>query len=310
MNSVAQFKQRENCVSCGSSSFHSIWKGRFNEIYVKDYLQQHFYNADLPLILKDNEFNLVQCDQCGMMFHARILTQDWLKVLYSEWIDSTQIEKFEAAYGIDTTSHAYLLNKGKQLLKHALRLNHLLEKNFPHAKNFNILDYGCGDGRFLAAANMFGFNAYGIDFSTTRIARSAQSGIAIFNSLQAFEEQQIENLHAITLFETLEHVDEPLALLNKLASYLQPKGVLIVEVPDCSEIRGRPETADAFHEVHPLEHINNFTPKTLRTFCERAGFSPISRLPAHITTATLDLLKTEASRFIQLQQTSQYFIKN
>jgi hypothetical protein len=87
---------------------------------------------------------------------------------------------------------------------------------------------------------------------------------------------------------------------------MRPGGVLVVEVPDCTGI-DVPHDAVEFHAVDPLEHINQFEPGTLRALCERAGFEPVRRIPAHVTCRLTDVVRSEASRLHQPTRTSQYF---
>ncbi|NNF91186.1 MAG: hypothetical protein HKM96_07365, partial [Boseongicola sp.] len=65
-------------------------------------------------------------------------------------------------------------------------------------------------------------------------------------------------------------------------------------------------TLTEFHNVHPLEHLNCFTPATLTRFVESVGLVPMSRKPAHVTTRLKDVLRTEASRFWQPKTTTLY----
>lgn len=304
----AEFRVRAHCITCQSTSFRSIWTGKFSDDAVRFFMRQHFYSGDVDRFIQDEEFNLVICNHCNQMFHQRILTPDWMNILYSEWIDDAQIEAFENHVG-KNPDRRNSLEVGRQWLKHGLRLTHLLDEAFPRATHFNVLDFGCGDGQFISSISMLGMRAFGIDFSATRDDRAGQRGVNILSSLNAFRELNIDELHAITLFMTLEHVDEPLEMLKELSHCLTPRGVLIVEVPDCSGIHGAPENHTAFHNVQPLEHVNNFTPDTLSLICREAGFTGIRKPPAHVTTKLRDLLKTEASRWIHPKRTSQYFRK-
>jgi SAM-dependent methyltransferase len=196
-------------------------------------------------------------------------------------------------------------NRGRTNTKHVLRLRALLAESEAGARP-RLLDFGCGDGDFLALASLFGFAAFGVDLSSTRAARSLQRGVTLVHSLEDFDALGGGPLDAASLFETLEHVDEPLRLLIALRQRMRPGAVLIAEVPDCTGVH-LPSTLEEFHAVQPLEHINAFTPETLAQICRRAGFEPIPKPPAHVTTRVGDLARTEASRFLRLRSTAQYF---
>jgi hypothetical protein len=153
---------------------------------------------------------------------------------------------------------------------------------------------------------LFGFATFGVDRSTTRSEHSRHKDVTIVRDLEAFDALGGGLLDAASLFETLEHVAEPMPLLMALRQRMRRGAVLIVEVPNCSGIH-LPSTLEQFHAVQPLEHINAFTPTTLRRICQRAGFEPIDKPPAHVTSSLRELARTEATRIVKLRSTSQYF---
>jgi 2-polyprenyl-3-methyl-5-hydroxy-6-metoxy-1,4-benzoquinol methylase len=296
----ATFRDRTACVVCGSSRTTDVWSGRFSDVRAR--LDAFRYAIDLDAALGNESFRLMRCLDCDMCFHRRVMTREWLRELYSQWIDGAQIEAFEATVRPGARERAKF-ERGRQMVKHLLRLDKLI----PLAGRVRtLLDFGCGDGDMLGVAATFGFAAYGVDFSSSRADRALHRGVTLVSDLEAFDALGTGPLDCITTFETLEHVDEPAELLQQLASRLRPGGVLVVEVPNCDGI-GVPRTASEFNAVQPLEHINAFTPRTLRTACERAGFRPVDKPPAHVTTRVTDLAKTEASRFVRPPTTAQYF---
>jgi SAM-dependent methyltransferase len=295
-------RERSRCINCGDTKFDRLWEGRFTDEPTRSFMHKCHYSQDVVALLGAETFSLVRCQTCGMMFHQRILTPEWLNLLYSQWINDAQIEYIEAEYQT-AKKREILFERSRQYMKHLLRLQKLLPSK---AEQFRILDYGCGDGAFLALANLFGFDVFGIDFSSVRNQRAAKTSITIFNDLETLESARIGNINAVTLFQVLEHLEDPLIVLSKIATIMADGGVLIVEVPDCRGI-SQPEQFSEFQSVHPLEHINAFTHVTLKRMCEQVGFVFIKRIPAHVTTSFVDILRTEGSRFVQSNGTAQYF---
>lgn len=304
-----EFRNRDSCLNCRSRSLTALWKARFSDEDVKRNLAHGGYSVEVAELLGDNEFQLVRCDNCDLVFHQRVLTPEWLDVLYSGWIDGNQIEQFLAGTGVGPRTHIHEFEQGRQFVKHGLRFDTLLRAGLPSVERYNLLDFGCGDGEFVALLGQLGFRSFGIDVGAARAERSGRRGVTIFRSLGEFREADVGELHVITLFQNLEHLDDPRLVLDDLVDCLAPGGIVVVEVPDCSGITGRPATVLEFHKVHPLEHINNFTPATLTAFCEGSGLTRLPRIPAHVTTSVLDLVRTEASRFVKPQVTNQYFRK-
>ncbi len=86
---------------------------------------------------------------------------------------------------------------------------------------------------------------------------------------------------------------------------------MVLETPDCSGVKGI-GTYEDYSKIHPLDHINGFTPKTLRGFAERLGFESIAKPVSHVTCDPFRVAKTEMKRVIGgvlSPTTDQYFRK-
>src|ERR1041385_5084636 len=101
-----------------------------------------------------------------------------------------------------------------------------------------VLDYGCGDGSFLAMlmngefapARAVGaeLQASVVEECRSRLA-SASLGFVLLDELNAAEHQS--SYDAVICMEVLEHLLDPDSLLQKLASLLSPSGQLLLSVP-------------------------------------------------------------------------------
>ncbi|MDQ3032960.1 MAG: class I SAM-dependent methyltransferase [Myxococcota bacterium] len=298
------FVERESCPTCDDTRLDTVWAGRFADEPVSGFLAQHHYAADVVAALGTERFRLVRCAACSLFFHARVLDESGLTRLYSEWIDGAQIERFEAEHA-GGASAASRFEQGRQLFKHMLRLHGLAGCAWP----FRLLDVGCGDGRALRVASALGFDARGVDPSVTRTARAEHDGVRVHPTIEDALAASEGRFDAATLMEVLEHVTSPRAVLDGIVRALRPGGVLLIEVPDASALDGPPSTFDEMRVVHPLEHVNAFTPKTLEAIARAAGLVPAPRMPAHATTGLKDVVRTELSRFVQRPSTSRYFIR-
>ncbi|HEX7096982.1 MAG TPA: class I SAM-dependent methyltransferase [Acidimicrobiales bacterium] len=295
-----EFRRRERCISCGSSNLTPVWQSTYRDPLFRENIGPDFYSVDVPALLAGHRFVRVRCDACSQSFHQYVLTDDWLARLYTEWIDEAQIARFKAAHPVDP------FDRARQWTKHALRLGALLGGNGRDGRAPRLVDYGCGEGEFLEVARPFGFECIGVDIGTSR-PRHDGDPITIVPTLDTLDTLAPGSIDAATLFQTLEHLAEPLEVLRQLNARMRDGAVLVVEVPDCSGIEV-PRTEVEFHAVDPIEHINHFTPATLTAMCRRAGFEPCRRIPAHVTHRLIDVVKTELSRF-RRPSTSRYFRK-
>jgi 2-polyprenyl-3-methyl-5-hydroxy-6-metoxy-1,4-benzoquinol methylase len=167
-----------------------------------------------------------------------------------------------------------------------------------------LLDFGCGHGGFVAMCRLYGFDAIGVDRSS---AKRSNASVPIVAGLDAVDGP----FHAVTLFEVLQHLDDPRGALATLAPRLVRGGVLVLETPDCSGVTAIRTHSD-YLKIHPLDHINGFMPQSLRHLAERVGFAPIDRPTAHVTAERLRVARGEVKRVIgglMRPTTQQYFRK-
>ena len=93
-----------------------------------------------------------------------------------------------------------------------------------------LLDFGCGDGAFLAEARRRGFDAVGVELDAeAREVAQRNSGCPV-RSLEEVTaaERRFDIIH---LGDVLEHLPAPVAMLRRLEPLLAPGGVLFFEGP-------------------------------------------------------------------------------
>ena len=158
--------------------------------------------------------------------------------------------------------------------------------------------------------SLYGFDAYGVDQSSARRDNGRYTFVFAELSDLKNSEAGARKFHAITLFQVLEHLDDPRAVLEALTDLLVVGGILVLETPDCSGITNI-VTKDDYYDIHPLEHINGFTPQTLRSIAERLGFTQITPPIIHVTGDPLRVAKREIKRVIGrfLKPTTQLYFR-
>lgn len=144
-----------------------------------------------------------------------------------------------------------------------------------------LLEIGCGEGWFMAAADGAGYAVRGLDFSRVGLARfhpqlldSAQFGDA-FESLDQLIAAG-SRVDVCVMEHVLEHVVDPEALLARLPRLLAPGGVLAITVPnDFSPLQMAARAAGAIDRdfwVAPPQHLNYFNAANLPALMSRMGF--------------------------------------
>jgi SAM-dependent methyltransferase len=156
-----------------------------------------------------------------------------------------------------------------------------------------LLDVGCGYGVFLAAARRRGWECSGIDVSEVGVAYAIDHF-----GLEDIRRGHLESaayasgsFDAITMFNLLEHVSDPRALLEEAVRLLRPGGVLLVRVPNMAfhdllwRIPGFPRLGRRAGLVYlggvaPPQHLFGFRPRTLAAMLESVGLDGSQLRPA------------------------------
>ncbi len=151
-----------------------------------------------------------------------------------------------------------------------------------------VLDVGCSKGHFLEAAQERGWQAVGVELNPRAVEAAKARGLdARLGDLasQAFEP---ESFHLVTLFDVLEHVPDPRALLAECRRVLRPGGLLVVTTPDVGGLVPRLTwwlfgvALGAWGHPTPPGHLVEFSRRTLRQALAAAGFQVIRQRSEHI----------------------------
>ena len=118
--------------------------------------------------------------------------------------------------------------------------------------NLKILDIGCGNKPFL---NLFdkNDNYIGIDFSQDSCADIIQD----LNKDFPFDNNYFD---IIIISETLEHLPDPLKVLNETSRVLKRNGIIFISTPFCLNIHGRPYDYYRYTEYFYTQWITSKLP--------------------------------------------------
>ena len=217
-------------------------------------------NENLQYKYTINNFTLVQCQSCRLLFVKEKCSQEELDVNYKVGGDMTIEEDW-----------VYLDEENTGNLKYYYKnLRSLILKQISFGK---ILDVGCNAGQFLDEMN--GFERYGIDRSPShgKIAKE-KYGENIF--IGTFEDYQSPGFlfDCITLQDVLDHMVYPLEVLKKCNQLLKPGGLLVVKVHDMSSLFARTMGRN-FYAFIPQTHLFYFSRAALVTALEKTSFDVI-----------------------------------
>jgi 2-polyprenyl-3-methyl-5-hydroxy-6-metoxy-1,4-benzoquinol methylase len=144
-----------------------------------------------------------------------------------------------------------------------------------------LLDVGCGEGYVLAWFQQHGWVVEGIDYSTAGVLAmnpAVSDKVEQGNVFHLLERRMAssERYHVVWLGNVLEHVIEPVALLQKLRQLVELKGVLVVTVPNDfsllqEDLVARGDVSERFWIALP-DHLSYFDAESLKCVAEATGW--------------------------------------
>lgn len=99
-------------------------------------------------------------------------------------------------------------------------------------KNGRILDVGCGSGLFLHMAAGRGFTPLGVEPKERMVKAARNRGVDVRIGLFPAVLKPNERFHAIFFNDVLEHIGPAAETLAACKQYLEPGGLVVVNVPD------------------------------------------------------------------------------
>lgn len=210
------------------------------------------YDAEVP----GAQVNIKECKHCSFA---------WQFPLARTEAESSEV--FTAAYkNAKTTESSYFNPESKRAIA---QLEFEFVQTLP-TLNPTVLDIGAGSGVFSKLASDQGWRVTAVDPAMDPARFAHHPNIrAVRGTLEQLQDH--ECFDVVTLWDVIEHVPDPLALLNQASQRLKPGGWLVLET-------GNYKSADrielgAAHWIFQLDHRWYFAPDSLKALCLSTGFS-------------------------------------
>jgi 2-polyprenyl-3-methyl-5-hydroxy-6-metoxy-1,4-benzoquinol methylase len=160
-------------------------------------------------------FTIQKCDQCTFLFTNPRPDKSSIGKYY-------QSDKYISHTGGNTTMIDQVYRSVRNItLKSKLKL---INK---YQSKFNLLDYGCGTGEFLATCKDAGWTVTGVEPSDDARLKNRKD-LQVVDDLSKVTTQ----VNAITMWHVLEHVHELNETLARLRSLLTNNGTVFIAVPN------------------------------------------------------------------------------
>ena len=138
-----------------------------------------------------------------------------------------------------------------------------------------LLDVGCGKGGFLEAARERGWQVQGVELCA-EVAKGTMErvGVQVYIGSVFDIELRSETFDLVTMFDVIEHLEEPVEALQICYRILKPGGALAISTPNLRGLGCRLLGAKAF-AVWPDEHIFYFGPASMKRALQMADFTEV-----------------------------------
>lgn len=224
-----------------------------------------FSGPDLLLNRLTPEYTLVQCTQCGLIYQnprpdpAEII--EHYPEEYSPYADHGATTRTS---WLLARSYAYGWSK---------RCRYVTQ----HKQQGRLLDIGCASGAFLRAMTERGnWQVHGVEMNTQVAAYAHERyGLDVLPGRLEDVRYRDHAFDVVTMWDVLEHVHDPHAVLCEIRRILKPDGLLVVRVPNLASLE-----AGVFGKywagLDLPRHLYVFTPASLTRMLARAGLEVVS----------------------------------
>lgn len=138
----------------------------------------------------------------------------------------------------------------------------------------DVLDIGCGSGKFTRYLREEGISAFGTEPSAPIFERYL-AGRAYFTRGSAEEAAARQKRYAaVTLLDVIEHVPSPRATLAAARDLLAPGGLIFLSTPDAGSLAAR--VCGRRWHFYNKYHLSYFSPRTLTALAAELGLRTAS----------------------------------
>jgi SAM-dependent methyltransferase len=205
--------------------------------------------------VRDNkELKILECSSCGLVFLSSF------EHIKKGFYENSGMFRNNNGGGVNVTGYLKQTNADDKR-----RFRQFSE----FIVNKNILDFGCGNAGFLMRAKELASACYGVEPNKLFQEHYSKINIQVFPNLNSINEK----FDAIFMFHVLEHIEDPVNLLQKLKSLLNVNGRLIVEVPSSDDALLTLYNNNGFsHFTYWSPHLFLYNQRTLADLMRKSGF--------------------------------------
>jgi 2-polyprenyl-3-methyl-5-hydroxy-6-metoxy-1,4-benzoquinol methylase len=137
-----------------------------------------------------------------------------------------------------------------------------------------LLDVGCGSGQRLEQMQRLGWTVSGLDFDEKAVAAAKQRGLDVSCGTIPGIWFPPDTFDVITMNHVIEHVPNPIELLEECKRILKPGGKVVLATPN-SACWGHRVFKKNWRGLEPPRHLHVFSPISIEQTLRNAGFEKV-----------------------------------
>jgi 2-polyprenyl-3-methyl-5-hydroxy-6-metoxy-1,4-benzoquinol methylase len=232
------------CNLCGSSRCRILYSG--------DLAQNARISAQAFRCTSEQHgdfTNIVQCESCGLLYENPREPEEQIEAQYEQVEDPVYEREQEGRFRTFTKT---------------------LESLERLARPGKLLDVGCYLGLFLDVARARGWQSYGVEPSSWAARRASEKRHEVINAPLRRANLPSQTFDAVTLWDVIEHLHDPLGQVREIYRLLKPGGVFGLSTMDAGSLFAR-LTGRRWPWFMRM-HLYYFTRQTLTRLLQQAGF--------------------------------------
>ncbi|MCB9897273.1 MAG: class I SAM-dependent methyltransferase [Planctomycetes bacterium] len=225
---------------------------------------------DEKIRFHDGVYRVVECRRCGHVYvNPRLPTERLHEMYQEEYWTSERAKEFGYTQ--------YLAERPLYLRTYAMR-SALIDAYV--ARPGAVLDVGCAAGFFLKVMHDKGWRTTGIEISKPMVEYArGELGLPDMRRGDLLTVELPERAYdVITLWDVIEHLEDPGAHLARAHQALADDGILVLETQNVASRFARLLGPKWQHYKHE-EHLYHFHPETLERLLREAGFRLVENTP-------------------------------
>ena len=165
------------------------------------------------------------------------------------------------------------LNTGKPDFERTNDAQRRFQSNLKFVAGKKIADFGCGSGDFLKLVSPFCESVIGVELQQNYIDDLNSIGITCTNNLDSIEDSSLD---VIVSFHVIEHLPNPLDILDLLKRKVVTGGYILIEVPHANDFLLNAVACEEFKQFTLWsQHLVLHTRDSLRKMLEYVGFKDV-----------------------------------